>query len=281
MADTCPPGTGSATSTHRDGMLDAREPNPARVFDAIHGGKDAYLIDRHIADKLSANTTFRVAVTQARAFMLRAIEHLVGDHGITQIVELGCGYPNTPQVHDVAANQNPSAHTLYLDHDPYVAAHALALMTGPNSTFAPADLTNFASIAEHLTTRLDTSTPIAVCLSGTAEFLPDAPALVASLLQHLPDRSWLVFTHTAADLHDSDIDTAVETLASAGIRYRPRDRDEVEQMLAPLLLLDPGLVTADLWRPDHGNDDECLAGFGVWPRPTVCSYAAVGKLHHR
>ncbi|GEM29061.1 hypothetical protein NN3_00680 [Nocardia neocaledoniensis NBRC 108232] len=281
MADTRPPSTRSGTRTDRDALLDLNRPNPARVFDAIHGGKDAYLIDRHVADKLIVNNTFRVAVTQARAFMLRAVEHLVGNYGITQIVELGCGYPNTPQVHDVAINQNPNARTLYLDHDPYVAAHALALMTGPNSEFATADLTDPASIAEHLATTLHISTPIAVCLSGTAEFLPDAPALVASLLQHLPDESWLVFTHTAADLHDSDIDTAVETLASAGIRYRPRDRDEVEQMLAPLLLLDPGLVTADLWRPDHNNDDECLAGFGVWPRPTVCSYAAVGKLHRR
>ncbi|MFD4434143.1 SAM-dependent methyltransferase, partial [Nocardia sp. NPDC058497] len=101
-----------------------------------------------------------------------------------------------------------------------------------------------------------------------------------SLTSLLPAGTGRVYSHTAADLRVRDIDTAVTTLASAGIGYRPRDRDEVEQTLAPLQLLEPGLVTADLWRPDLvavGLED----GPRVWSTPVVCCYAAVGQLRCR
>lgn len=75
--------------------LDPNRPNAARIFDALFGGKGAYDLDRHIAEKLLANNAFRLAVIESRSCMLRAVEHLVGNHGVTQIVELGCGYPRS------------------------------------------------------------------------------------------------------------------------------------------------------------------------------------------
>ncbi|MFD4432151.1 SAM-dependent methyltransferase [Nocardia sp. NPDC058497] len=275
MADASPPSIGSG-SRHAE-VLDLSRPNAARVFGALLGGKDAYNSDRYIADKLLANNSFRVAVAEARAFKLRAVEHLVGNHGVTQIVELGCGYPNEPTVHAVACRQNRIARTLYIDHDPLVAVHARALLSGANSVFVDADLIDTTDTVERIAEVMDASSPMVVCLSGTAEFLPDAPAIVAALISRLPADTWLLVTHTAADLCVRDIDSAVTTLAAAGISYCPRDRDQVEEMLAPLRLLEPGLVTADLWRPDLevGNPEN---GSGVWLKPTVCSYAAVGQL---
>ncbi|MFI8974182.1 SAM-dependent methyltransferase [Nocardia asteroides] len=276
MADKTPPFAGSGSGV----VADQGRPNAARVFGAIFGGKDAYSADRYVADRLLANTTFRVAVGEARLFLLRAVEHLVGDHGVTQIVELGCGYPNDPPVHEIARNQIRTARTLYLDHDPFVAVHARALLSGPNSVFVDADLTDTADTVARIAAVLDLSRPTAVCLSGTAEFLPDAPSVLAALTGLLPAGSWLVFTHTAADLRVRDIESAVTTFALAGITYRPRERDDVEQMLQPYALLEPGLVTADLWRPDP--EVVGLTGRrGAWPKPVVCSYAAVGQLVHR
>ncbi|MFD6391156.1 SAM-dependent methyltransferase [Nocardia sp. NPDC060259] len=278
MADASPPPIDSG-SRHTE-VLDLSRPNAARVFGALLGGKDAYNTDRYIADQLLADNTFRVAVAEARSFMLRAVEHLVGDHGVTQIVELGCGYPNDPTVHEVARNQARTARTIYVDHDPLVAVHARALMTGADSVFVDADLTGTPDMVERIAAVMNPSLPTAVCLSGTAEFLPDAPAVLASLTSLLPAGTWLVFTHTAADLLVRDIDAAVATLASAGIGYRPRDRDEIERMLTPLQLLEPGLVTADLWRPDPGAVG-LKDGSEVWPKPVVCCYAAVGQLRCR
>ncbi|MFD5179401.1 SAM-dependent methyltransferase [Nocardia sp. NPDC058379] len=277
MADTPAPTDRGA---HPGVFVDQGRPNPARVFSALLGGKDTYSSDQIIAQRLLAINTFRVAIVEARLFLLRAVEHLVGDHGVTQIVELGCGYPNDPTVHEVARNQTPTARTVYVDHDPIVAGHARALMTGAGAVFVDADLTDPTDVLERIGSVLEPGLPTAVCLSGTAEFLPDAPAIVASLTSLLPDGTWLVFTQTAADLRVHEIDSAVAIWASAGISYRPREREQVEQMLAPLRLLEPGVLTADLWRPDLdivGVED----GSQVWPKPVVCCYAAVGQLRRR
>jgi hypothetical protein len=57
--------------------IDSSRPNPARVYDALLGGKDNYLADRAAAHHiLNAAPQARQGAHQNRGFLQRAVRHL-------------------------------------------------------------------------------------------------------------------------------------------------------------------------------------------------------------
>ncbi|WP_280216666.1 SAM-dependent methyltransferase [Nocardia neocaledoniensis] len=249
-------------------------PNFARVHNVLLGGKDGYNPDRLFAAELPEQ--FGIAVRQSRAFAHRAIEHLVCHHSLAQIVELGCGFPLASDVGTIAIRSNRTARTLYIDNDPVVAVFGRALLVGDNIDFAEADLADTDTIVNHITAVMDMSTPIALCLSGTAELLPDAPEVLGRLTNKLPPESWLVLSHLTTDTSGHQIDRAVESLRLAGIGYYPRSHGEITTMLADYSLLDPGLVDARRWRPEIGSPDPTACALASVPE-NFSAYASVGR----
>jgi hypothetical protein len=68
-----------------------------------------------------------------RAFMGRAVRHLVGEAGVRQFLDLGTGIPTSPNVHEIAQPAAPETKVVYVDNDPMVRAHARALLTSQNA----------------------------------------------------------------------------------------------------------------------------------------------------
>lgn len=159
-------------------------PSSARVANVLLGGKDNYEIDRIVAADVSKR--FVVALREGRRFLLRAVEYLSREHAVHQYVELGCGIALPPDVGDAATHRGESARVLYLDHDVLVAAHAHALLAhSPNRRFALADITDTCAVLDQIAGLFDLGQPLAICLSGTAELLPDAPAMLMELTSAL------------------------------------------------------------------------------------------------
>ncbi|WP_327109668.1 SAM-dependent methyltransferase [Nocardia sp. NBC_01730] len=259
-------------------VLDQSRPNSARIHTAILGGKDYYTADHVIAEKLT-RSKIGPAITESRRFALRAVGYLIDHHQVTQFVELGCGFPHTPNIGDIAADRNYTARTLYIDNDPIAATHARALMTGHTTHTAEIDLTDTTAVLDAITTALDTTAPIALCLSGTAELIEDAPAMIAALTHALPTGTWLVFTHITADMHGKHIDAATETLRAAGIAYHPRTHNDIASMLTGYQLHTPGLIAPHRWRPElicPGRYDHAIEPLhaAVWD---LSAYAAIGQ----
>ncbi|GGN65844.1 SAM-dependent methyltransferase [Nocardia rhizosphaerihabitans] len=262
--------------TSEDIALDQRTPSSARVSNKLLGGKDNYDIDHLVASRMSRKIV--VAMGEARRFLLRAVEYLTNEHQVHQYVDLGCGIALPPDIGDVAADNIDSARTLYLDNDPLVAVHARALLaTSPKRRFAMLDITNTAAVLDQIAGFLNLGKPIAICLSGTAELLPDAPAMLAELTSGLPRGSWLIFSHITDDVFTNDIRTSARELEHCGIAYRPRDHATVTAMLAPYRLLQPGLASPHTWRPDTGNPAYQPSHPAEWD---LSAYAAVGQLPH-
>ena len=76
-----------------------------------------------------------------RSFLRRAVRWL-SQQGIRQFVDIGSGIPTVGNVHEVA---DPSARTLYVDHEPVAVAHARTILdrTDPdrrNTAVLQADL---------------------------------------------------------------------------------------------------------------------------------------------
>ncbi|MEU4648651.1 MULTISPECIES: SAM-dependent methyltransferase [Nocardia] len=285
-------------TTRPRNLIDPDQPTPARLHSAFLGGKDHYDPDKVLADAL-ASSTIRPAVAESRRFTRRAVEYLSDHHEVSQFVELGCGIPHFPNIHDIAERANSSAKTLYVDSDTVVAAHGRALLHEPPTRFfSDTDITDTDAIVGDVAAVMDMTAPLAVCVSGTAEWISDAPAVLAALTARFPVGTWLVFTHVTDEFYPQHVQAAAETLRRAGIPYRPRGRDEVTAMLAEYQLLAPGLIAPHRWVPALSRDDDNGNGNGegengdgirrlspAAPRHRAAwdlsAYAAIGQLHPR
>ncbi|MFC9471989.1 SAM-dependent methyltransferase [Nocardia sp. NPDC056952] len=259
---------------------DPYRPTPARLHNAILGGKDYYAPDHALATSLATNN-ITPAITESRRFILRAVEYLIDQHGVSQFIELGCGYPHAPNIHEIAGGRNDDlTRILYIDNDPVVAAYGRALLTGPNSFFTDTDLTDTSAVLGDISAVMDTARPIAVFVSGTAELISDAPAMVTALTDRLASGTWMVFTHITDDVHSHQIHSAAQTFRSAGIAFHSRGRDEITDMLTGYRLVTPGLIAPHRWQPIPSGGVRALA---TAPRHRAASdlsaYAAVGRLH--
>jgi hypothetical protein len=234
-------------------------PHSARVWDYWLGGKDHYAIDRALGDRiLSAIPRQRAHVRANREFLVRAVEFLVGEAGIRQIVDVGAGLPTSPNVHEVAQAIAPDTRVVYVDNDPVVMAHARALMTaeGPGRVaFVEGDLRDPRGILDDpgLCAVLDLDRPVAVLMLAMLMFVDDAAApgrAVRDLMAPLAPGSYLAATHTTADLDPPAMAEHVAAAAELGLPFVPRTHAQFSAVFEPELeLVPPGLVPLPQWRP--------------------------------
>lgn len=166
----------------------------ARVYDYWLGGKDNFAADREAAEMLldparGGHAGLRVLARQNRTFVLKAVTW-AASQGITQFLDLGCGLPASPAVHDAARASEPSARVVYVDKDPLVASHVSAIeAAGEGLAVVEADVTDPAGV-----------------LAIAADLVrPDA-----GLLLDLSEPLGLIFGGTLSDM---DADTARGTVA--------------------------------------------------------------------
>ncbi|WP_410877464.1 SAM-dependent methyltransferase [Nocardia sp. A7] len=223
----------------------------------IYRARTGNSIGRHGLAECLASSTLRPAITESRRFTRRAVEYLSDHHRVSQFVELGCGLPHGPNIHDIAEQRSDTARTLYVDSDIVAAAHGRAMLHEPPTRFfTDTDITDTDAILSDITTVMDMTAPVAVCVSGTAEWISDAPAVLAALTDRFPVGTWIVFTHITDEFYPHHIQAATETLRRAGIPYHPRGRDEITAMLAGYQFLAPGLIVPHRWPPAPSRDDD-------------------------
>jgi hypothetical protein len=159
------------------GTPDVSVPSVARVWDYLFDGKDNFKVDRDAVGQMcEAFHSWRTLARMQRRFVCRAVEWLVGEAGISQLIEVGCVFPQLVEVHDIALHLNPIARVVYVDNDPAVFSHANAHSLGNRSTAAiQADVAAPAAILQHPAMRglLDLDRPYAVLLCGVIHHLRD------------------------------------------------------------------------------------------------------------
>ena len=130
--------------------FDTSTPNMARIYDYWLGGKDNYAADRAEAERLLAiYPPLRDLVRENRSFVTEAGAWATRQ-GIGQFIDLGAGLPASPAVHEGARAVLPAARVAYVDIDPVVLSHALALLaTSDGVTAIGADLRDPAGVLAH------------------------------------------------------------------------------------------------------------------------------------
>ena len=241
--------------------LDVTKPNIARVYDAFLGGKDNFAADREVVEFALQVTPDAPAGARAnRAFLRRVVRYLTAEAGIRQLVDIGSGLPTQGNVHEVAHENAPQARIVYVDRDPLVRTHALALLAnGPGTIFLTADLREPETILGDpgVAEFIDFSQPVGMLLFAILHHLnddEDPAGIVARLRDALAPGSYLAISsfRMPGPEHPEDAakTAAMEKLFNEKLGTgRWRDHDEILAWFGDWEVLEPGLVPLPEWRP--------------------------------
>jgi hypothetical protein len=252
--------------------LDITVAHIARVYDYWLGGKDHFAADREAGDKtLQEYPDMLSSVRANRAFLRRAVRHLVAEAGIQQFLDIGTGLPSADNTHEVAQAVAPQSRVVYVDNDPVVLAHARALLTSGHegaTGYLDADVRDVDKILAEARKLLDFSQPIGVMLVAVLQFVEDKDdpyRLVARLIEAVPTGSFVVISHPPSDMQRlaPGLAEALAKLSQAMVqRVTPRSREQVTRFFDGVDLIEPGVVPIQQWRPD--SDAEAAARAGMW-----------------
>ncbi|BBC34082.1 uncharacterized protein SGFS_053760 [Streptomyces graminofaciens] len=251
---TTPEGTPAGAGRVK---VDTSVPASARIWNYWLGGKDNYPVDEAAGDAYA--TAFPGIVTIARssrAFLRRSIRHLVEEAGVRQFLDVGTGLPTEDNTHQVAQRSAPEARIVYVDNDPLVLAHARALLySSPEGATAYVDASLYEPerILEAAAQTLDLTRPTALILSGILGHVGDydeARDIVSRLLAGLPSGSYLSINDGSRGT-DPEYERAQDGYNETGaVPYFLRPVDKITGFFDGLELVEPGVVSVPLWRPD-------------------------------
>ncbi|MUL43726.1 SAM-dependent methyltransferase [Streptomonospora sp. PA3] len=239
--------------------IDTSVPHNARIWNYWLGGTDNYPVDREMGERIRAFFPEIADNARAdRAFLVRTATYLARDEGLRQFLDIGAGLPTRDNTHEVVQAAAPDARVVYVDNDPMVLAHARTLLTGTAegaTEYVDADLRDPEAILEAADASLDFSRPVALMLLGVLNFVGDdaeVRSLLDRLLGALPPGSFLVVSHPTDDL---DPDRAHQVAAAWNEKGTPkltvRSAAGIEALFDGLELLEPGVVSCSLWRPEQ------------------------------
>ncbi|MEV8523820.1 MULTISPECIES: SAM-dependent methyltransferase [unclassified Streptomyces] len=245
--------------------IDISMPSVSRIYDYYLGGSHNFEVDREAAREAMRFMPGLPKIMQAnRAFMRRAVRFAV-DEGITQFLDIGSGIPTFGNVHEVAQAASPEARVLYVDHDPVAVAHSRAVLEGnERAGITAADLRKPQDIlgAPETAQLLDLSRPVALLLVAVLHFVEDQDdpyAAVAELRDALAPGSLLVLTHASYEgipLSEEEAGGTVGVYRDIKNPLVMRDREEIAGFFDGYELVEPGLVSMPLWRPENEPDQE-------------------------
>ncbi|MGH3943037.1 MAG: SAM-dependent methyltransferase [Pseudonocardiaceae bacterium] len=241
--------------------VDTTIPQPARFWDYLLGGKDNYPIDREVGEQvLLIFPELRDSARADRGFLVRVVRYLVREAGIRQLLDVGTGLPTVNNTHEVAQKTSSDCRIVYVDNDPMVLVHARALLTSTPqgaTNYLNADVRDPEKILHDAARTLDFTQPIGLMLLGIINYIMDddeAHAIVKRFIDALPSGSYLAMSHPTAEIHAEAIEKSIQNYNSSGAPpVRTRSRQEIASFFGGLKLLEPGVVSCSLWRPDPSD----------------------------
>lgn len=241
--------------------VDAENPSPARMYDALLGGWHNFEVDRRAAVMATAMVPDlpKVALSN-RAFLRRSVRFLV-DAGIRQFLDIGSGIPTAGNVHEVAQEANPECRVQYVDIDWVAVAHSQAILAGHKGVAAiEGDLRTPEELLgdPRLRTLIDLDQPVGVLLVAVLHLLSDAEdphRVVAALRDAIAPGSYVVISHLSSAQRPNDAASLGEhARQESGVGIHFRSREEITALFDGLTVVPPGVVELPLWRPESAAD---------------------------
>jgi O-methyltransferase involved in polyketide biosynthesis len=247
--------------------IDTSQPNIARVYDYLLGGKENFAADRALAEQLLAmNPGMAQWARDNRAFVCAAAARAASEGGITQFLDLGAGLPTHPAVHETVREVHPVARVAYVDFDQVAVLHAQALLaTGDGVAAFHGDLTEPEQVLANVN-MLDFSQPVGVIIGGVAHFLSTDQMRAASsaYVARMASGSWLIISCGRAE--DEEVNENLRPAYTAAATFR-HSAAEFGSFFDGTEIVPPGILEARRWisgiaaaPPARGLYVMCAAG---------------------
>lgn len=248
-----------------DDPLGVRYPNTARIWNYQLGGKDNYTVDREASEAASAMLrdidvpTGEDAAHEGRHLLQRMVDYMLGQ-GIRQFLDLGSGFPNMANTHQIAHRVDPDARVVYVDLDPIVSTHAAALMAGPNVVTIRADLRQPEQVLGDKQVRdlLDFDQPVGImfiCMLHCLWNEEDPWGVVRQFRDAAVPGSHLAISHLTDEAHPQAAERLFQITQELhwDAPLISRSRADIAGFFDGFTLVEPGLVAPAQWQPDLYN----------------------------
>jgi hypothetical protein len=162
--------------------------NPAGIYDYFIGGDSGVEADRAAGAWIRMRAPDLLTTMQAnRAFLARAVRWLT-EQGVSQFIDIGSGFPLSPNTHEIALSVFPSGSVIYCDVDPAVGQRVRALIAGQAGTaFVLGDIQKPAELLAQpaIQDLVRSGRPVACVLAAVLHFIPDEadPAGITAVLR--------------------------------------------------------------------------------------------------
>ncbi|GAA4984307.1 SAM-dependent methyltransferase [Actinopolymorpha pittospori] len=244
--------------------VDPTRPSAGRLYDYYLGGTEHLEIDRIAAERIRARMPeLEDGAWANRGFLQRSARWMAAEAGIRQFIDIGAGLPTRNNTHEAVQSVALDAHTVYVDNDPMVLAHARSLLEGADNTGfiagdfrAPDDVLG----APEVQALIDFDKPVGLMLIAVVHFVSDDSdpwALVRRYLDALAPGSHLSLSHITADRNRPEVvETFHEVYAAANEQVHFRSKPDVERFFDGLELVPPyegakeGVTYTGLWGAD-------------------------------
>ena len=264
MSDDLPPKSPGASDLPdssgrqpRNGIDDS-VPQSARIWNFWLGGKDNYPVDRAVGEDFQKIYPPIVDIARAqRHFLARAVRFMAGEAGIRQFLDIGTGLPTVDNTHEIAQRVAPEARIVYVDNDPLVLMHARALLTSSLqgvTRYVEASVYDPGAVLRGAAQTLDLARPVGITMLGILGHITDyakARSIVKTLLDGVPSGSYLAIADGTNVFGGKPFADAMEIWNEhANPQYVLRSPQQIARFFDGLELLEPGVVSSPLWRPD-------------------------------
>lgn len=205
---------------------------------------------------LSVAPDTRTVAWFSRQFLVNAVR-LAAEAGVRQFIDLGTGFPTSPNVHEVAQGVDSSARAVYIDFDPVVYAHCNALLAGlPGVTALLGDVRRPDDILDRLAVDalIDFTAPVAIMLVGVLPFVMDdeRPAeIVARFRDAMVPGSYLAFTHCSDESDAALISRLSSDTINTPAQIVFRSPARIASLFNGFELIAPGLAPVQRWLEDR------------------------------
>lgn len=251
-------------------------PRRSRVYDYWLGGKDNYAPDREAAELMAEQCPgMRSMARENRAFVLNAVEWVARNQEVRQFLDLGCGFPSHPAVHDAARAVTEDATVAYVDRDPVVMVNVAALEAkGPGLAALQADVRDVQGVlgAREVRHVIDLTQPAGVILGGTLSDMPaeDAQKTVAGYAEALAPGSAVVIS--CPSFTNQELAAVIERVF-VGEGWRNHSPQDVTGFFSAggLTILQGRVMDVGCWplcaasRTGAGREAAVLGGVGILP----------------
>jgi hypothetical protein len=241
--------------------FDVSKPNVARVYDAMLGGKDNFAADREfVAEILKFAPMAPLGAIANRQFLMRVVQYLVVEAGVTQFLDLGSGLPTQGNVSEVAHQFSPRARIVHVDNDPVVYTHSKALLSDARTTeFVLGDVRRPGEILADpvVEAMIDFTKPVGLLLFALLNHIEDGDRperIMAEFRAALPSGSYLAISSLRLPGPEMPELRAItiegEKLHSGPLgAMRWREDSDILSWFGDWELVSPGLVPLADWRP--------------------------------